>query len=418
MPEFGRISSSQKYSQAQDHVLMNQQSLFEDTQRMNLGKRRLSLYEDPLAALKSQQLTNTIKRNTHLDEVRSSSKSELEIAESSLASLQEVLSKMKQDAVQGTNATMGSSERAALADQVRNQGLNIIQLLNSKIGNKYIFSGVSSDEKAVTLQEGADFRSAIYRGGEGSIAERQVMGMQTSVDLTELLTAEGTTAGTTGTRLNPVATGQIRLIIDDGNGNVRDTGDITFSGSNIATMVTRINNAFVTAGGSGAVARQHPAGYLNLDTSLITGNSANGQARITVRPGTTVGTAITNTGLTVGTYRGTDGSLLDTISKLEAGYRLNDTSIISSAQTDLDSNISRVLAKRAELGHLTKRVDTQMSYEAAEKISLEVRRSDNDDIPVAEAINAITKSQNALNSTLDISSRIFSQSIFDFLTFL
>ncbi len=418
MPEFGRISSSQKYSLAQDHVLMNQQSLFEDTQRMNLGKRRLSIYEDPLAALKSQQFTSNIKRNAHLDEVRASSKSELEIAESSLSGLQEVLSKMKQDAVQGTNATMGSTERAALAEQVRNQGLNIIQLLNSKIGNKYIFSGVSSDQKAVTLQEGADFRSALYRGGEGSIAERQVMGLQTSVDLTELLTAEGTSAGTTGTGLNPVATGQIRLIIDDGNGNVRDTGDITFSGSNLATMVTRINNAFVTAGGSGAIARQYPTGYLNLDTSLITGNSTNGQARITVRPGTTVGTAITNTGLTVGTYRGTDGSLLDTISKLEAGYRLNDTAIISSAQTDLDSNISRVLAKRAELGHLTKRVDAQMSYEAAEKISLEVRRSDNDDIPVAEAINAITKSQNALNSTLDISSRIFSQSIFDFLTFL
>lgn len=418
MPDFGRISTSQKYSNAQNYLFMNQQSLFEDTQRMNLGKRRLTIYDDPLASLKSQQLTNTINRNTHLDEIRAASKSELEVAETSLSGIEDVLIKMKQDAVQGTNATMGSSERTALADQVRNQGLNIIQLLNSKIGNKYIFSGVNSDQATVTLQEGADFRSATYRGGATDLAERDVMGLQTSVNLTDLLTSEASSASTTGTNLNPVATGQLRLIVDNGSGSVIDTGDISFNGSNIATIVTRINTAFTTAGGTGAVARQYPTGYLNLDTSLITGNSANNNARITVKAGTTVGTALTSTGLSVGTYRGTDGSLLDSISKLEAGYRLNDTSIISSAQNDLDANISRILAKRTELGHLSQRVDNQASLEEAEKINLQVQRSDNDDIPTAEAINAITKAQNALNSSMDLTSKLFSQNIFDFLTFL
>ncbi len=397
---------------------MNQQALFEDTQRMNLGKRRLSLYEDPMAALQSQQLSSAISRNTHLEEIRATSKSELEVAESSLAGIQDILGKMKQDAVQGTNGTMGASERATFAENIRNQGLNIIQLLNSKIGNKYIFSGINSDEKTVSLQDGADFRSATYRGGESILAERQVMGLQTSSNLTDLLTSDAASATVTGTGLNPVATGQIRLLVDDGAGHIIDTGDINFNGSNISTIITRINTAFTNAGGTGTIARQSPVGHLNLDTSLVSGNSANSQARITVKPGTTVGTALTNIGLSVGNYRGADGSLLQTISKLEAGYRLNDTSIISSAQTDLDANISRVLAKRTELGHLSKRVDAQIDFEAAQKISLQVKRSNNDDIPVAEAINAITKTQNALNSTMDISSKLFSQNVFNFLTFL
>jgi len=418
MSQFGRISTSQKYSLAQDHVLMNQQALFEDTQRMNLGKRRLNAYEDPFAALKSQQLTSSIKRNTHLEELRSGSKSELEVAESSLAGIQEILTKMKQDAVQGSNGTMGSTERLAIAEQLRNQGLNIIQLLNSKIGNKYIFSGTSSDQKTVTLQEGADFRSAAYRGGQTTLAEREVLGLQTSVNLTDILTSDATSASVTGTNLNPVATGQIRLLIDDGAGRIYDTGDISFNGNNISTIVTKINTAFTNAGGSGAIARQYPTGYLNLDTSLVTGNSENSQARITVKAGTTVGTALTNIGLTAGNYRGTDGSLLETISKLEAGYRLNDTSLISTAQSDLDANIARTLSKRAELGHLIKRVDAQMNFESAQNTSMQVRRSDNDDIPVAEAINAITKAQNALNSTLDVSAKLFSQNIFDFLIYL
>ncbi len=418
MSQLGRLGSTQKFSLAQENVLLNQQHLFEDSQRMNSGKRRLSLYEDPAAALRSQTYSSLISRNEHLASLRSASQSELEVAETGLSGIQEILSKMKQDAVLGTNATMGSAERTALAEQVRNQGMNIVQLLNSKIGNKYIFSGVSSDQKTITMQDGADFMSATYRGGQGDLAERKTAGLQTSVNLTELLTADAATASVTGSRLNPVATGQMRLIVDDGNGNIIDTGNISFNGSNLASIISRINNAYTAAGGSGTIAQQQPSGYLNLDTALITGDTKNSQARITIKEGTTVGTALTATGLSVGTYRGTDGSLLDTISRLEAGYRLNDRSIISNAQRDLDANISRIMNKRAELGHLSKRVDAMLDLEGAELDDLTLRRSQNDDIPVAEAINALTKAQNALNSTLDVSSRLFSQNVFDFLTFL
>ncbi len=418
MYQLGRIGTANKFMTSQQHLLMNQQNLFEDTQRMNIGKRRLTAYEDPAATLTSQILTSRIDRNAHLDEIRSAAKSELEVAESSLSGIQEIVSKMKQDALMGVNATMGAQERLALADQVRNQGLNIIQLLNSKVANKYIFSGVSTNQKTATLQEGADFSAAVHRGGDGSISERFVAGLQTSVNLTEFLTAEAASASITGTNFNPVATGQLRLVVDDGNGNIIDTGNVTFAGSNIATIVTRINNAYTAAGGSGAIARQQPAGYLNLDTSLITGNSKNNQARITVKAGTAVGTALSNTGLTIGTYRGVDGNIMDTISKLEAGYRLNDTTIINNAQRDLESNISRILSKRAELGHLSKRVETQINLEDEQKMDLTIQRSDNDDIPVAEAINAITKAQNALNSSMDAASLLLGQTVFDFLDFL
>ncbi len=417
MSELGRLGTAQRFSLTQGFLQNSQKTLLEDTQRMNSAKRRLSVYEDPSASLISQKLTNIISRNEHLDELRQLATTELEMAETSLSAIEDIMLKIKENSVLGSNGTMGETERLALADQMRNQGLNIVQLLNSKVANKYIFSGVNSDQKTISIQDSADFASAIYRGGSDIELERSTGALQTSVNLTELLTAESASASVTGTNLNPVATGQIRLLVDDGNGNVIDTGDITFSGSNISTIVSRINTAFAAAGGSGAIAQQNPTGYLNLDTSLITGSAPNSDARITVRAGTTVGTALSNTGLSVGTYRGTDGSLMATLSDLEAGYRLNDTSLIRSAQKNLESNISRILAKRTELGHLSKRVEAQLDLESAETANLQVRRANMDDIPVAEALNAITKSQNALNSAMDAASTLFSQNIFDYLNF-
>lgn len=414
MAEVHRLSSSQRYGLASDGVLRNQDQVLQDTMRMNTGKRRLNLYDDPLASIRSYNYESKISRNEHYQQIRNIALTELEVAETALTEVSGILETLKADSVRGANGTLGPDERETYAQQVRELGLNIVQLLNSKVGNKYIFSGKDTDKKTLLLEENSNFSSASFKEGALTDGMREVANITSSVDLETLLTVDGAAASVTASNANPTVSGDIKITVDDGNGNIISTGNLSFAGDNIATVVGDINTAFTTAGGSGAIASSS-AGKLVLNTDLITSDSKNKNARITLTEGDSPGTALTNLGLSEGTWRGTSINLMDTLSKLEAAYKLNDSSGILAAQADLTANIDRITGVRTEIGHLEKRVEARLDLEDQERVDMKELQSDLDDIPVTEALQAITKAQTVLNGTVETASMLFRNNIFDFI---
>lgn len=81
----------------------------------------------------------------------------LDTADSALSSVTEVLTRAREKAVQLSNETYGSSERTSAAADVRSMREELMSLANTKLGDRWVFSGDAFD--------GAAFDAAgVYQG--------------------------------------------------------------------------------------------------------------------------------------------------------------------------------------------------------------------------------------------------------------
>ena len=417
MAQIGRISSNQQFQNTKGHVLSNQAQLIKDTTKLNTDKRLLSNYESPLETNRIQTLSSLITKDVQEAKTKELAISELELAESSLVSIKDILDQIKETAVQGGSDTLSQEDREALADQLRVQGETLIQLANVKVGDKHLFSGIESDVETLTLNPDDAFNTAVYKGGAGETGERLVGRFQSSVSLGAVFNTPPQSASVTGTVNTPVSTGDIVLIIDDGNGNIINTGDINLAADNIAATVAKINAAFTAAGGAGTIAQQNPPGFLNLDTALVTGGLDNANAKITVNAGTTPGTALNDLGLRAGTVTGQSGDILEVLSALETAYKSNNSQAIREVLVDLDQNIERAIDSRSRLGDLMSTREESLTNNRDRQSELAIEKSSLEDIPIAEAINKVSIAQATLNNALNMATSIFQQSVFNFLNF-
>ena len=414
MFHFSRLGNSQRLDAAQSYMMQPQAKLLEDTARLNSGQNRLTLFEDYAASIDSMKLGDEFSEKEQMEKNKNEAFSELTLADSSLVAMLDLLTELRAEAVNGASDQLGEDDRAILGEQVRSKGENLLQLLNSKLGDKYIFSGKQSNLKTINLDTDADFNAATYLEGETELGVKSVFGIESGVSLSSLLETSELAATMTGSVASPTVTGDISLRIEDGDGGYIETGDISLVGANLTATITAINTAFTAAGGAGAIAQESPTGYLNLTTDLVTGNQDNSKARITIQEGTSPGTALADIGLSVQTARGRSGNLMNTLSRLESGYSLNDADEIRAVLNDLDANIDRVLQARTTIGSLSNRLERSANADIEMQLDIRETKSRLDDIEVAEAINKVTQAQAVVNSSLDIASVMFGQNIFDF----
>lgn len=416
MSSLGRLSSMQQFLGTRSNILTNQYSLSESTAKMNLGKRTLSAIEEPHSTSAIVWKNSNIVKRSNAQDQKAIAVSELELAESSLVSIKDALDEIKADAVYAASDTSGELDRDNVASKMRSLGETIFKLSNSKVGEKYLFSGKQSDVRTIDYTPNTVFANAKYKEGQADLGERRVQGYGSSVSLdavyntpksSAIINSSAPTAG--------VINGEIKLIVNDGNGNIVDTGDISLVGDNTASAVAKINAAFTAAGGLGLIATESPAGYLSLDTDLVTGSVKNSEASITLKEGSTPLNVLSELNLRAGTSKGVSGSLQDTLSELEAAYKSNDSASIRTLLIDLDAAIDRLITAEAKIGDLVKAFEDSATRDADAKNSLEISKSELEDLPITDAISSVTQAQAIVAATMQASTVVFQQSIFHFL---
>jgi flagellin-like hook-associated protein FlgL len=416
MSVLGRLSSMQQFLGTRSNLLSNQYELSEATTKMNLGKRTLSAIEDPHATSSIVWKNSNIAKRSNAEDQKAIAVSELELAESSLVSIKEALDEIKADAVYAASDTSGELDRDNVASKMRSLGETIVKLSNSKVGEKYLFSGTQSDLKTIDYTANTVFANAQYKEGKVDLGERKVQGYTASVSLQEVYNSTESSAIIASSAPSAgVINGDIKLIINDGNGNIIDTGDISFAGDNTASSIVKINAAFNAAGGLGSIAIQDPAGYIKLDTALITNGVKNSEASITLKKGTNPLNVLNEINMKEGTTKGISGSLQNTLSKLEAAYKSNDSAAIRTVLVDLDAAIDRLITSEAKLGALVKNLEDSSIVDADIKNYLQIEKSSIEDMPITDAISDVTQAQAVVAATMQASSIVFQQNIFNFL---
>ncbi|MFC0135048.1 flagellar hook-associated protein 3 [Massilia eurypsychrophila] len=200
-----RISTNMMYTTSTNQLSSLQSQLARTQQQLSSNKRMLSAADDPIAAARALEVTQSQSINAQYATNRQNARSALSQEEVALTGVQQLIQDVQVIAVAAAGGANNNSDRTTYANELQGRLEDLMSLANSSDGNGgYVFSGYQSNTVPfVKTSQGVD-----YHGDQGQAqlqiaASRKVaIGDSGSSVFTNLPTGNGnfvTGAGGTNT---------------------------------------------------------------------------------------------------------------------------------------------------------------------------------------------------------------------------
>ena len=164
-----RISSYMISQRAVQAMLGQQKSLAETQLQLATGKRVINPSDDPASAARVLGLNQAIATVQQYQENANTTKERLELEESVLSSVTELLHRAGELAVQGNNDALSPSDKKTVGMEVRQLLDQMVSMANTKnSGGEYVFAGYQTHTKPFSLEA-----SGLY-GYNGDMGQRKI----------------------------------------------------------------------------------------------------------------------------------------------------------------------------------------------------------------------------------------------------
>lgn len=161
-----RISTSSLYATSTTQLGTLQSQMARTQQQLSTGHRMLSAADDPIAAARALEVTQSQSINAQYATNRANGRSALSQEESALSSVQTVVQNSQTIVVAAGSGANSASDRATYADQLQGQLDSLISLANSSDGDGgYLFGGYKSS----TVPFVQNAAGVSYQGDQGQI---------------------------------------------------------------------------------------------------------------------------------------------------------------------------------------------------------------------------------------------------------
>lgn len=142
----GRMSSLQ-LNQGSLSVILEAQARLQRTQEeLASGTNILTPSDDPVSSARIMAVQSELSRIETYQRNADVANQELRLTEDTLASIEDVLLRVKQLAVQGNNGTLNDQDKRTLAQEISGLGEQLVSISKSKsISGEFIFSGSRTD---------------------------------------------------------------------------------------------------------------------------------------------------------------------------------------------------------------------------------------------------------------------------------
>ena len=159
-----RISTQTLFDSGAARIGDLQSSLYKTQQQLATGRRILTPSDDPIAAARALEVTQSQSLNTQYGTNRGYAKDSLVVVDGTLSSVTELLQNVKTTAISAGNGTLGDSERASIATALQSSLGQLVGLANTRDAQgNYLFSGFQTTTPAfVQTATGAQ-----YQGDQG-----------------------------------------------------------------------------------------------------------------------------------------------------------------------------------------------------------------------------------------------------------
>jgi flagellar hook-associated protein 3 FlgL len=410
------------YSQFILDLQRNSESLFRDYEKISTGKKLNRPSDDPAA------MTSIIGGKARMisieafQEAITTANNLLNTTTTSLGGLSKLVDTAKQI---GNDATsLNASDRATFASLVQNTIQSVIGLANTKLGDRYIFSGYRTDQPAVNATTGA------FQGSSNRIAVAINTGISVDVNITaDEFIASGQVAATATNSAYLTAAGGFTSPIDVFTANGGTLG-ISLGGgptTNVSiapgATLSQVRDAVNTAntGIRAEVVNNNvngsPADYrLMLSATPASSASVIG---VTVTSADGAGTGLnTLAPASMTSVVSPDTTIIGAMSMLKTAIEQGDQAGIQRSISALKNTSAAIADKQADVGIRLNKVKDMQGFlreqdkNITDQVSSELILNE---VEIARLITQSQLKQTSLESLRSISSTLLQTNMFDFL---
>ncbi|MGQ7275136.1 flagellar hook-associated protein FlgL [Marinobacter sp. V034] len=160
-----RISSQQIFSGGISRLQNLNSNLQKTDEQISTGKRVLNPSDDPVAAARILKLAQETAQIEQFQRGAGLAENRLQQEESTLASITDVVQRVRELTVQAGNGALSESDRKSVAAELRERLDQLGSLANTRdASGEYIFSGFKGNTPAFTQNISGDW---VYQGDEG-----------------------------------------------------------------------------------------------------------------------------------------------------------------------------------------------------------------------------------------------------------
>jgi flagellar hook-associated protein 3 FlgL len=204
-----------------DSIQQSQQNEAIATEQLSTGRRVNQLSGDPGAVAQLVGNHNQAAQNDQFLQNASSLQSRLQVADSTLSNVVQVLTRAISLGTQGATGTLSAADRAAIAGEVQGLQTQLTSLGNTSYQGKYIFAGTAVTTQPFTLNPATN--AVTYNGNIG-------------VSSVEISTGNAIQVNLPGSQLFQNAGG-------DAFAALQNLNSALLSGNNIGAAVTQVQAA-------------------------------------------------------------------------------------------------------------------------------------------------------------------------------
>lgn len=404
-----RISTSQVFTQGANSILENQSRVSQTQLQLSKGTRILKPSDDPIGSAVALDLQKQIDNALQFIANGESAETKLELEESALSNVTDILQRIRDLTLQGANATLNQSDRQAIIIEIEQRMDELIGLGNSQMANgEYLFSGFKSNVKPFTT-DGTG--SVSYQGDQGVLnvnvntSVRVESGNSGDEVFFDIKTGNGSFV-TAGNNAN-VGTGVISTaVLEDPTAYVGDQYTIDFSTSGSGALeyqITGANTGPVYTAPLPLFDEDSKVSFNGISYS-ISGDPSPGDS-FTVEP----------------SYR---QSVFATVNQVISALEIpNDTSTLQATfqnalnvgLQNLDQALNHIDEVRASVGSRLNVIESEGEINESLKVEAESALSVVKDLDYAEAITELNKRTLALQAAQQSFVQVQNLSLFEFI---
>lgn len=413
-----RISSSQFFQTGLNSINAQQSDLVHLFQQIGSGQRMVTPADDPLAAARAINISQSQALNTQYAANRGVAKTSLGTEENALNSVTTLMQDVKSRLVQAGNGTLSDDDRATLANVLTNAKASLLALANSTDGNgQYLFSGMQGNSSPYVQDSSG---KVTYQGdmGQRNIQvdqTRQIAGGDVGTDVFQRA-APGTNVYLTSAGAGNTGTGLISSpqITDPNGTNVGNSFQITFtSPTDYTVTVTKFDASLPPP--STTTVETYTGTYNPSSTSLALDGGV--QVKFSGQPAA-------NDTFTVepASSGGTDLNIFDSFDSVIAALKTPAGgspaaqaqlgNVLASVMQRTDVNYNNILTVRASIGSRLNELDAIDANGTQRGLSYSSQLSGLEDLDYYSASASLQLRQTALQAATDAFRRIESTNLF------
>ena len=181
-----RITNKMMTNNMMSNINKNKLSMTALEQQYSTGKKIQKPSEDPIIAVRALKLrTNLTELNQYYDKNIPDAKSWMDVTESSLDNVNQILTKINSYCVQGSTDTLTAEDRTSVLSNLLQLRDQVYQEGNANYAGRYVFTGYKTDSSLTFAENEPNLNYAItehFTGGQVQITNK-VIGGYTMADL-------------------------------------------------------------------------------------------------------------------------------------------------------------------------------------------------------------------------------------------